>query len=115
MTKTTTYAQLNIGRNVGTEPMSPWMWEWFADGAANALMGATHVAAGGRTTVGRDDVQIHHGRGVWDGVAEDSAHVSLFWADGLDVDYIRTTAASLAQMFGQDAVAVIIGSELVTA
>lgn len=114
MTKNvTTYAQLNIGRNVKNEPMSDWMWEWFQDGTVNVLIGATHVAAAGRSGVKREDVQVHTGRGEWDGVPEDSAHISLFWEDGMDVEHIRYQAGVVARTFGQDAIAVIIGSELI--
>ena len=115
MANTTQYAQLNIGRNVGTEPMLDWAWEWFADGAANVLLSAARVTAGGACGATRADVQVHYGRGEWDGVAEDSAHVSLFWADGMDVSHIREASALLARMFQQDAIAVMLGSELITA
>ena len=115
MANTTQYAQLNIGRNVGTEPMLDWVWEWFTDGAANVLLEATRRVAGCMSGATRADVQVHFGRGEWDGVAEDSAHVSLFWADGMDVSHIREASALLARMFQQDAIAVVLGSELVTA
>ena len=113
MANITQYAQPNIGRNVKNEPMTDWMWEWFQDGATNVLIGATHVAAAGRSGVKREDVQVHTGRGEWDGVPEDSAHISLFWEHGIDADYVREQAAVVARMFEQDAVAVIVGSELV--
>ena len=95
--------------------MLDWVWEWFADGAANVLLEATRRVAGGMSGATRADVQVHFGRGEWDGVAEDSAHVSLFWSAGMDVDHIREMAATLARMFRQDAIAVVLGSELITA
>lgn len=113
MANVTQYAQLNIGRNVKDEPMVDWLWEWFQDGAANVLLEATRKAAGGMSGATRADIQVHHGRGEWDGVPEDSAHISLFWEDGMDADHIRHLAGVVARMFGQDAIAVIIGSELV--
>lgn len=112
MTNIAQYAQLNIGRNVNNEPMPDWVWEWFQDGAANVLIEATRRAAGGMSGATRDDVQVHTGRGKWDGVPEDSAHVSLFWEAGIDADHIRQMASVVARMFGQDAVAIIVGSEL---
>ena len=61
------------------------------------------------------DCQLHYGRGMWDGVPEDSAHISIFWEPGLDVEQLRAMLKSLARRFGQDAIALIAGSELVTA
>lgn len=113
-----TYAQLNIGRNVGTEPMTDWLWEWFVDGAANLLVEAVKIrsfASEARPTVKRSDVQVHRGQGEWDGVTEDSAHVSLYWQHGIDTDLLTGALPSLAHMFGQDAIALVTGSTLVSA
>lgn len=112
---TVTYAQLNIGRNVGAEPMAQDRWEWFVSTAQSILMGAQALQGG--SPMGdshRKDVQVHYGTGVWGGVAEESAHVSLFWESGMRAGYIREQAAIIARMFDQDAVAVILGSELAT-
>lgn len=111
-----TYAQLNIGRNVGDVPMDAGRWEWFVNTAQSVLMGAQHRVGGSPAGEShRKDTQVHYGTGVWGGVAEESAHVSLFWEQGLDVDYVREQAAIVARLFEQDAIAVIVGSELVTA
>ena len=114
MTKNvTTYAQLNIGRNVGNTPMPQDRWEWFVNTAQSVLMGAQHRVAGSPSGESqRADTQVHYGAGIWGGVAEESAHISLFWEQGMDADYIREQAAVVARMFEQDAVAVIVGSEL---
>lgn len=114
MTKNlTTYAQLNIGRNVGNTPMDDSRWEWFVSTAQSILMGAQHRVGGSPAGESqRKDTQVHYGAGIWGGVAEESAHISLFWEQGMDVDYIREQAGVIARMFEQDAIAVIVGSEL---
>ena len=110
----TTYAQLNIGRNVGNAPMEQDRWEWFVSTAQSILMGAQHRVGGSPSGESlRADTQVHYGAGIWAGVAEESAHISLFWEHGIDADYVREQAGVVARMFEQDAVAVIVGSELV--
>lgn len=111
---TTTYAQLNVGRNVGSVPMDDSRWKWLVSTAQSVLMGAQHLV--GNSPMGnaqRGDTQVHYGAGCWGGVAEESAHISLFWEQGMRVEYIREQAAVVARMFEQDAIAVIIGSELI--
>ena len=114
MTKVT-YAQLNIGRNVGSVPMDDKQWEWFIGTAQSVLMGAQHRVPVTNGNAQRDDVQVHRGAGVWGGVAEESAHVSLYWETGMDADYITEQASVMARMFEQDAIAVVLGSTLITA
>ena len=114
MTKVT-YAQLNIGRNVGNVPMDDKRWEWFVSAAQSVLMGAQHRIPCGHGDALRTEVHLHLGAGVWGGVAEESAHVSLYWETGMDADYITEQAGVMARMFDQDAVAVILGSKLITA
>lgn len=110
-----TYAQLNIGRNVGSVPMDDKQWDWFISTAQSVLMGAQHRIPVNHGNAQRDDVQVHRGARVWGGVAEESAHVSLYWETGMDADYITEQAGVMARMFDQDAVAVILGSTLITA
>lgn len=113
MANITQYAQLNIGRNVGDIPMAQDRWEWFVNTAQSILMGAQHRVGGSPAGEShRKDTQVHYGAGIWGGVAEESAHVSLFWEHGMDADHIREQAAIVARMFEQDAIAVIVGSEL---
>lgn len=116
MANTTQYAQLNIGRNVGTEPMAADVWERFAGACADALAyAARDLMAGVTRTAMRADVQTHYGTGVWEGVREDSAHVSLFSVHGIDVATLRESVAELAHDYGQGAIALVVGSELVAA
>lgn len=117
MTKVT-YAQLNIGRNVGTVPMDDTQWGRFIEHAKAAL--AYGAGEDRRWFPAERDAriaqaQVHYGTGEWAGVAEDSAHVSLFAEDGIDVAKLQAMASDLASMFEQDAIAVILGSTLITA
>ena len=109
----TTYAQLNIGRNVGNTPMAQDRWEWFVNMAQFILIGAQHRIGGSPAGDSQwADTQVHYGTGIWNGATEESAHISLFWEQGMDVDYIREQAGAVARMFEQEAIAVIVGSEL---
>lgn len=110
-----TYARLNIGRNVGFEPMDDKQWEWFISTAQSVLMGAQHRVPVTNGNAQRDHVQVHRGTGYWGGLPEESAHVSLYWDRGMDADYITEQAGVMARMFDQDAIAVILGSTLITA
>lgn len=112
------YAQLNIGRNMGAEPMDSTLWLAFIQQASHALAhaaGEHRMADAERWQARIKEVQVHSGTGDWDGVPEDSAHVSLFAPDGIDVDKLRELAAILAAHYGQEAIALIVGSELVSA
>ena len=101
-----TYAQLNIGRNIGGAPMSDKRWQEFISRAKVAL----NIAARGVVTdlvalVG--NCEVHLGTGEWQGVAEESAHISLYNADGFYVQLLEVMAGKLADKFGQDLVAVV--------
>lgn len=120
MTKIVTYAQANIGRNVGDIPMTEARWMEFQHAVAMrmgiAAMGKDGKPSGPDLSIAvAHDCQFHYGRGMWDGVPEDSAHISIFWEPGLDIDQLRGMLKSLAHKYGQDAIALIAGSELVEA
>lgn len=109
---TVQYAQLNIGRNVGTDPMRASQWAWFISSAQNALVEGTRKASDAWAMA--NDTQVMLGRGEWQGTGEDAAYVSLYWEDGIDVDHVREQVATLCRMFDQDAIALVLGSDLVT-
>ena len=116
MANITQYAQLNIGRGVGDDgtTMAADVWERFIGACGDALAyAARDLAAGVTRTDMRGRVEEHRGSGVWEGVREDSAHVSLFSEHGINVGTLRELAAELAHDYGQDAIALIVGSELV--
>lgn len=114
-----TYAQFNIGRNVGTTPMSLERWSAFISDACHALS-MSALRADGQTLMDIEPrVEIHKGKGTWidtngNEIMEDSAHISLYWSDGplpwqtgFDLGKIRYYAAQLASDYDQDLVAVI--------
>ena len=101
-----TYAQLNIGRNIGGKPMSDKRWQDFILRASSAL---SIAARGGDNDLVAlvDNCEVHLGTGEWQGVAEESAHISLYNADGFYALLLEIMAGKLADMFDQDLVAVV--------
>lgn len=102
-----------IGRNISTSTsayeMSAVRWETFIDYVSEQL--SVYVF---RTD---DAIEIHRGTGVWDGVKEDSAKITLLKAQApleeKALDDLRRHLSELARMFDQDAIALTIGeSEL---
>jgi hypothetical protein len=108
------YAQLNIGRNEGDAPMSDGRWTAFQRDAARALALCSVGLDADMDSVAtaEDTVQTHLGRGEWDGVPEDSAHLSVYSERGVDVKRLAGMAEYLASKYGQDSVAVVAGSVL---
>ena len=105
----TTYAQLNIGRNIGDEPMDLGKWHEFIEDAATALV---YAAYGDNTDTLKRTVEVHTGLGRYIGddghiVVEDSAHVSLFCPEKFDLEYLEHRARKLESRYSQDMVAVI--------
>lgn len=108
------YLQINIGRNVNlTEPQSPMTqqaWEDFQEECRGIIESfALHYNAG----FDSDDIQTHVGIGQWHGTPEESAHISVFWEFGFDLDGIRAQLNDLKQRYAQDNIALITSSELI--
>lgn len=114
------YIQANIGRNVADKyrdeygmnldpRMSDDLWAEFQNDVVSIFrQNAEHSNAG-------EDLpsfQVHLGMGEWDGVVEESAHISIYWEHGFDLDMIRQALTALAVDYGQDNIAFIVGSEL---
>ncbi|AXC36234.1 hypothetical protein SEA_FORK_5 [Microbacterium phage Fork] len=104
---TPTYVQVNIGRNVEGKPMTASEWARF-----KALVQSNLEYA----TIGRGVVSVHEGRGAWQDehgntVSEDSAYFSTFAV--VDIPALRTALAKARMLFWQDAIALIVGSELI--
>lgn len=105
---------LTLGRNLGKaagddagKPMADNEW-------AAALAVAENILVGCAGTAG-SWVETHIGIGVWEGVAEESAKITLGAADLAFADLVRERVARLAAGAQQDAIALAIGtSELVT-
>ncbi|AXC36115.1 hypothetical protein SEA_LYELL_8 [Microbacterium phage Lyell] len=101
------YVQVNVGRNVGMGPLSPAQWAAFQAEVVDALRAAT---------IGRGVISTHTGRGAWQDdngntVSEDSAYFSTFAV--VDVPALRGALRTVRNRFEQDAIALIVGSELI--
>ena len=108
------YIQANIGRNYkGTDTaMSLADWNGFVTYVADTLgNGADRATSGQTLRMPWEHIEIHRGTGTY-GNVEESAHISLVWEE-FDMDYIRERLAGLADEFMQDAIALIVGSELI--
>ena len=118
------YVQVNIGRNVGDEPMSDFLWVEFQNEVARALIDLIWDTEPDReASPSTDEIEIHEGRGNWGGRGtpdEESVHYSILVETGkLPVgefahamaDFTRALR-DLAGEFGQEAIALITGSRL---
>ena len=101
-----TYIQVNIGRNTKDGPLSDNKWFAFQFIVMDALHDVWAI-----------DPKEHVGVGWWDGVLEDSAHLSVVvpvvTEDALDD--LRADLRFAASFFGQDSIVLIVAeSELVS-
>lgn len=103
-----TYVQVNIGRNIDGVAMGPGEWARF-----KALVESNLESA----TIGRGVVSTHLGMGAWLSESgqtvqsEESAYISTFAV--VDVPALRRALAKARDLFAQDAIALIVGSELI--
>lgn len=120
------FIQANIGRNftvtatngpaTATNAMKPVVWEMFQGDVKDEIFLAVHdvnieVSIG----IEREDFQVHTGTGEWEGVKEESAHVSVYFdtkpgqvnAARLQ-EHLSDRLAALAREYGQDAIAFMI-------
>jgi|GEM_PF-2453751 len=99
--------QVNIGRNVGDEPMPERRWR--------RLVGLVHGLVGALTGDGTHVDEPHYGSGEWVDdagvtVREDSAYVFAFGDSAeWDLEGLADALAILADEFGQDAIALVVG------
>jgi hypothetical protein len=93
---------VSIGRNIGNEPMSDRDWTAFVNATSNAIRRAG------------ESPEIHFGHGTWDGIREESAHITVY--RHTDTEIPRTAIyerlAFLAEYFGQDAIALSISEPI---
>lgn len=131
------FIQANIGRNVSTpawqrapkpgpknpnpnhaivEPMSDTAWANFQEDVRDAIIIAIYAPHPDLEGQGlRDQFQFHTGMGEWEGVAEESAHVSLYFdakpgkinASAVH-EHLSDRLADLAREYGQDAIAFVV-------
>lgn len=110
------YLQASIGRNVGTKPVEADVWHAFQQDTREALFLSVHdvdieVAVG----IKWEDLQVHTGMGEWDGVKEESAHISVYFdtkpgqinAARLH-EHLADRLVALARYYDQDAIAFIV-------
>lgn len=97
------YTQVNIGRNINSKPMTQEKWEEFQ----------AHVYILMSDCAIEPNLEIHNGYGHWDGMVEESTHISMLSEDIVDLDRLRDGLVDLKKEYGQDTIALITGSELV--
>jgi hypothetical protein len=122
------YIQANIGRNVAerdgsTRAMNDTAWLNFQNDVKEEVM-MSLLAAGLGGLVSLSSFQVHTGTGEWNGVKEESAHVSVYFDhDGRTYDgtmgswldrrpdvrkALEVKLAYLAFQYGQDAIAFMV-------
>ena len=104
------YIQVNIGRNIGTEPMDDKSWSTFKGRVAYAIYNSANCW---EAFVIRTNVELHDGMGRYNGITEDSSHISSYWEDGFDLDQLREELRTVRDIYGQDSIALLTESELV--
>lgn len=109
------YIQVNIGRNFVADKnnatggtLSDLEWRCFR---ADVCMILDQFRE--HSDMGHEYPEELLGTGVWDGVREESAKISLYHEGGFDLDSIREQLFRLKKEYGQDSIALIIGSELI--
>lgn len=121
------YIQVNIGRNYVADRFNPvggtlpdLQWEEFKYEIENTLV-ATVVADSAYVTQENWDkvlgqVEVHNGQGSYDGIAEESCHISIFVPGGLSKKSLgdfRRYLFNLKKEYSQSTIGLIIGSELI--
>lgn len=101
-----------IGRNVGETPMSDSDWETFIDDVTSDMSNSAWPNQ-------IEAVEIHRGKGSWQGIEEESAKITVLLKSALPEDgerslnMLRGYLSENARLYGQDAIALTIGvSEL---
>lgn len=90
---------ISFGRNIGNAPMPEREWRKFRRDVDNTLT----------ETVGAPDTH-HYGTGVWNGVKEESAIVTVFEPREEYVPLLVNRLSELANRYDQDAIAVTTGN-----
>jgi len=90
---------VTIGRNVGEKPLPPADWTSFRAAVRQAV-----------ETVGAEIYVDSTGRGRWGEVWEDNAIIHAGDVDSALVPALRRTLASLAAIYGQDAIGLAVGT-----
>lgn len=121
------YIQVNIGRNFVPDRYNPTggvlsdlEWGQFKNDIVDNLVA---IVLGESDDISRENwdkvlnlVEVHNGQGSYDGVAEESCHISLFVPGGLSeksLSDFRRYLFNLKKEYSQGTIALIIGSELI--
>ena len=96
------YIQVNIGRNVQDKPMSNREWTYFKWDVYDTLVNLKGI----------DYLEWHLGKGQYKGIVEESCHISALVQGDIDLDHLRAKLAIIKDTYQQDAIALIVGSEL---
>lgn len=121
------YIQVNIGRNFVADRFNPMggtlselQWAEFKNDivdnlVATVLTEAVNISEDHWQEI-LDQVEIHNGQGMWDGIAEESCHISIFVPNelsGRTLQQFRQYLFNLKSEYSQESIALIIGSELI--
>lgn len=121
------YIQVNIGRNFVADRFNPTggvlsdlEWGRFKNDIVDNLV-ATVLSDS--DDISRDNwervlnqVEVHNGQGSYDGIPEESCHISLFVHGGLSEKSLgdfRRYLFNLKKEYSQGTIALIVGSELI--
>lgn len=108
------YIQVNIGRNVGTAPLDDDNWQWFRDTVVDTICSAVRMLNDVPRVELEAQIEQHRGLGQWGELdPEESCHISLYTELDVDLDFLRENLGYVKRMFDQDAIALIVGSELI--
>lgn len=105
------YIQVNFGRNIDNVAMGTDEWELFQGRVAFSIYMAANDAEAKFSVL--DNIEDHYGKGTWGEVTEESCHISSYWGEGFDLDLLRAELTKLKEWYKQDAIALIVGSELI--
>jgi hypothetical protein len=95
--------QASIGRNVGTQPLSNRDWTFFLNDVADVLRNQGEAP------------EFHFGEGEWNGVYEDSAHITVYRAERPSEAALyayREGFSRIASHYGQDAIGLTIAESI---
>jgi hypothetical protein len=96
-------------RNLSPVPMTVTMWEQFIEDVKADMSMALHLDTEPIA------VEIHRGKGAWEGVEEESAKITLLAESSrhFGLADLRSLLSENARQYGQDAITLTIGqSEL---
>lgn len=118
-----------IGRNYSTsttvapsmrgQVMTLTRWGTFVDDVSEAMRVAIEKTRETDSYAWSEDaefsIEVHYGKGMWDGVSEESAKISVLSTEPIThLNWLKGELGELRKEYGQDAIALTIGeSELI--